>query len=156
MRDLAASIQVGAALGLAVLAASASTARLDLVNKQSGQLTFQSKALAVAVGVGGITFDPTNRIDFVLTHSDDDVTYTPVLDADVRITNPDFSKGAVAPGGVVYTVTAAHAAATVSKVGYTGDKRYQKLQAVFGGTHGTGTPITVSEITGHPVMAPVV
>ena len=70
--------------------------------------------------------------------SDDGVTYAAVTDDDVV-------KDAYAPtsitGGIVRALTAAHAAATVQKLGYVGSKRYVKLLADFSGTHGTGTPI---------------
>ncbi|TDT94543.1 hypothetical protein DFO45_2293 [Azorhizobium sp. AG788] len=94
--------------------------------------------LVLHIGAGGIVFSGTNKIDFVLTHSDDGTTFTPVADTDVL-------KDALAPAtitnGVIRSLAAAHAAATIQKLGYVGGKPYAKLLADFSGTHGTGTPI---------------
>lgn len=101
-------------------------------------LDYQSATLLLQIGVGGITFTNANKIEFVLTHSDDGVTY-------VNVTDDDVIKDALTPAtitdGVVRSLKAAHAAATVQKLGYVGAKRYLKLLADFSGTHGTGTPI---------------
>lgn len=99
---------------------------------------YRSATLALAVGIGGITFDTTNKVDFVLTHSFDDTTYTAVTDDDVI-------KDALAPAfitnGIVRSLVAAHAAPTVQKLGYIGGRAYLKLLSDFSGTHGTGTPL---------------
>jgi hypothetical protein len=120
------------AIDPAVYAADNAPAAIDLRD-------YQSATIHLAIGVGGITFTGTNRVDFVLTHSDDGTTYTMVGD-------DDLVKDALAPptvtNGVVRSLTAAHAAATLQKLGYVGGKRFVKLLADFSGTHGTGTPIT--------------
>jgi len=95
--------------------------------------------LCLAIGIGGITFDGTNKIEFVLTHSSDGTTYTPVTDDDVI---KDAFAPATITNGVVRALTAAHAAGTVQKLGYIGGKTYTKLLADFSGTHGTGTPVS--------------
>ena len=122
------------ALAPAVYAADNTPAAVNLTD-------FQAATLLLAVGVGGITFDGTNKIEFVLTHSDDGTTYTNVGDDDVI-------KDALCPttisNGIVRSLTAAHAAATVQKLGYVGGKPYTKLLADFSGTHGTGTPIAAT------------
>jgi hypothetical protein len=120
--------------GPIVAAADNTPATIDLVDADSA-------TLLIAVGIGGITFDGTNKIEFKVTHSDDDSTYTAVGADDVVLnTNADTSVGS---GGIVKSLIAAHAAADVSKVGYIGGKRYIKVLNDFSGTHGTGTPIAV-------------
>src|SRR3546814_15144507 len=87
------------------------------------------------VGVGGITFTGANKIEFKLTHSDDDASYEAVDVGDV------LGVESVGTGGIVQALTSAHAAASAYRFGYTGVQRYIKLLADFSGTHGAGTPI---------------
>lgn len=133
-RDGATSKSFALASGPATLSADPTPAAVDLRG-------YRRATLALAIGVGGITFDATNKIEFKLTHSSDDVTYTDVTD-------DDLVKDALAPAtitnGIVRALTAAHAAATVQKLGYIGGKRYVKLLPDFSGTHGTGTPIAAN------------
>lgn len=133
-RDGASSKTLALAIGPATLAADPTPPAVDLRD-------YRRATLALAIGVGGITFDATNKIEFKLTHSEDNVTYTDVTDDDVV-------KDAYAPAtiatGIVRSLTAAHAAATVQKLGYIGGKRFVKLLPDFSGTHGTGTPIAAS------------
>jgi hypothetical protein len=130
MHDLAHNIGAVPAIGPATLSADNAPAAIDLNG-------FGSAALLIGVGAGGITFDGTNKIEFKLTHSDDDSTYTAVVQADVTGTT-------VGTGGIVKSLTSAHASPTVDRVGYLGGKRYLKVLADFSGTHGTGTPIAWS------------
>lgn len=109
---------------------------------------YESATLALDVGVGGITFSGTNKVEFVLTHSDDDSTYTNVADADMLGVT-----GIV--DGIIKSLTAAHAAAATYKFGYIGGKKYLKLLANFSGTHGTATPMSASWILSDPAIAPV-
>lgn len=106
------------------------------------------------VGAGGITFSTTNKIEFKVTESDDDVTYTAAPD-DALILDP----GATAPGdtGIVRSIIAAHASADTATpiVGYRGKKRYVKCTPVFGGTHGTGTLVGVIAERGHAYHGPI-
>lgn len=115
-------------IGAATLSADNTPAAVDLQG-------YDAAEIVIAVGVGGITFDATNKIEFVLTHSDDGTTYSNVEDADL------LGVSGVS-GGIIKSLIAAHAAATVSRFGYIGNKRYLKLLADFSGTHGTGTPIS--------------
>lgn len=135
MKDLHSHIAVATAIGAAVLSADNTPAAIDLRG-------FNSAEIVLAVGIGGITFTGSNKIEFRLTHSDDDVTYTDVDDGDVL-------GAAVAAGGIIKALTAAHAAAATYRVGYKGGKRYLKLLADFSGTHGAGTPIAAIVIKGH-------
>lgn len=131
-RDNASSIFSISVLPPAVYAADNTPVAIDNVD-------YGAASLLLHIGVGGITFTGANKIEFVLTHSDDNVTYT-------NVTDDDLIKDALAPAtisnGIVRALTAAHAAATVQKIGYIGGKRYLKLLADFSGTHGTGTPIS--------------
>lgn len=147
MRDLASQIAPVLNLGPAVLSADSTPAAMSFD-------LFNSDVVLIAVGVGGITFDSTNKIEFPMTHSDDGVTYTPVTAADVRITTEAGIAGAVGAGGIVLALTAAHAAAGVTEVSYIGGKKFQKVLADFSGTHGTGTPICIMQIKGHPKYGP--
>ena len=72
-----------------------------------------------------------------------------------RSTQTDVVGATVGTGGIVKSLTAAHASPTVDRVGYLGNKRYLKVLADFSGTHGTGTPIAVVVAKGHPASAPV-
>lgn len=145
MRDLRNNISSVVAIGNEVLDADNTPAAIDL----SG---FDAAVVEFAVGVGGITFDSTDKIEFKLTHSEDDATYTVVDDDDVELTESNLDE--VGTGGIVYSLVAAHAAATVVNVGYVGNKRYLKVLADFGGTHGTGTPIAVQVVKALPQDAP--
>jgi hypothetical protein len=110
---------------------------------------YDSATILVNVGVGGITFDATNKVEFKLTHSDDNVTYTAVTVTDVT------GLDSVGTGGIIRSLTAAHAAATSTRVGYIGGKRYIKVLADFSGTHGTGTPIDVPVVLTRAHQLPV-
>ena len=133
-RDNATHIAPIGAIDPAVYAADTTPAAIDL-------LDYQSATLLLHIGVGGITFTGTNKIEFVLTHSDDGTTY-------INVTDDDVIKDAYAPAsisnGIVRALTAAHAAATVQKLGYVGGKRFVKLLPDFSGTHAAGTPIAAS------------
>jgi hypothetical protein len=127
MKDLHSHIAAAVLIGNATLAADNTPASID-------RRGYEALEILLAIGVGGITFSGTNKIEFVLTHSDDDSTYTNVTDADM-IGVSGISNG------IIKSLVAAHAAAAVYRYGYKGGKRYLKLLADFSGTHGTGTPI---------------
>lgn len=110
---------------------------------------FKAVVIGIMVGVGGVTFDDTDKIEFKLTHSDDDDSYEAVAQGDVEGVT-------VGTGGIVKSLVAAHAAATLTKVGYHGGKRYLKLLADFSGTHtDLPTPIAAFVVQGEPLIAPV-
>jgi hypothetical protein len=102
---------------------------------------YKAATFLLHVGVGGITFSGTNKIEFVLQagNASDGSDLANVTDDDVL--NIDSVAPTSITSGIVRALTAAHAAATVQKIGYIGGKRYAKLTADFSGTHGTGTPI---------------
>ena len=141
MRDIQSNLGLVEAIAPAVYVADNTPAVIDL-------LGFGSALISLHVGVGGITFTGTNKIEFVLSHSNDNTTYTPVAQADVQgvtgVTN-----------GIVKSLIAAQAASSLNKIGYIGNKRYLKLLADFSGTHGTGTPFAASVVKGHAQSRPV-
>jgi hypothetical protein len=123
----------------ATLAADNTPAAIDLQG-------FDGAKLLIQVGVGGITFDTTNKVEFKITHSDDDSTYVAVAAADVILGS--LADSSVGSGGIVKSLIAAHAAIDIAVVDYIGGKRYLKVLADFSGTHGTGTPIAVTVLKG--------
>lgn len=129
----------------AVLTADNTEITVDTAN-------WRSATVETIVGAGGITFSTTNKVEFKLTHSDDDVTYTAVEATDVIMPYGET----LGTGGIIRSLIAAKAAAdTVAhKVGYIGKKRYLQLLADFSGTHGTGTAIAANIILGDPLHAP--
>lgn len=140
MKDLHSHITIASAIGNAVLSADNTPVAIDLQG-------YESAEIVLSIGIGGITFSGTNKIEFKLTHSDDDSTY-----ADV--TTNDMLGVTVASGGIIKALTAAHAAAGVYRYGYKGGKRYLKLLADFSGTHGAGTPIAANVIKGNGYSNP--
>ena len=109
---------------------------------------YQSATILLEIGVGGITFSGTNKIEFVLTHADTSGgAYTAVAATDVVMP----SGYSWATGGIIRSLTAAHASATVFDVGYVGGKGFLKLLADFSGTHGTGTPLAACVLRGRPL-----
>lgn len=139
MQDIHSCVYVDTLIANATYSADTTPAAVDLQG-------FDGAEIIIALGAGGITFTGTNKIEFVLTHSDDNVTYANVTDADMigvtGITN-----------GIIKALTAAQVAAIV-RSGYKGGKRYLKLLADFSGTHGTGTPIGAYVLKGEPFVAP--
>jgi hypothetical protein len=105
--------------------------------------TAQSATIALQVGVGGITFSTTNKVEFVLTHSD-------AADADFEAVGQDDVVGVTAAeGGIVRSLVAAHATPSVTLIGYRGRKRYLQLLADFSGTHGAATPMSAVVLRGN-------
>lgn len=142
MKDMHSDIKALVAMAPALLDADSTEITID--RKGFGQCE-----IVLLVGVGGITFSEANRVDFKLTHSDDDSTYEAVTADDV------LGVEAVGTGGIIKSLVAAHAAAAAYRFGYRGNKRYLKLLADFDGTHGTGTQMAATAILGMPHDAPV-
>lgn len=145
MRDLASDLAPVQVFGPAVLNADQTAVEVDLQG-------FHGAVVLIQVGVGGITFDATNKIEFTLRHkklSTD--TYADVGVSDLVGKDKPASVGAT---GIVKALTAAHAAAAVYEIGYVGGRRYLEVDIEFSGTHGTGTPIAITVIKGNPEIAP--
>lgn len=141
MRDLANNLGAKVLLPAATYDADNTPAAVDI----SG---FGSCMILIEVGTGGITFSGTNKVEYKLTHSSDNSTYEAVTQADILLAT-------VGTGGIIKSLTAAHASADVTKVGYIGGRRYLKLLADFSGTHGTGTPMSAVAVLGNADFLPV-
>lgn len=140
MQDMHSETSAAVAIETAVLSADNTPPAIDLQG-------FGAAEIILSIGAGGITFTGTNKIDFVLTHSTDNSTYT-------AVTTADMLGVTVASGGIIKTLSAAHAAAAVYRYGYRGGRRYLKLLADFSGTHATGTPISAAVLRGEAEIAP--
>lgn len=116
---------------------------------------FRAATIETNVGVGGITFDGTNKVEFKLYHGADTTfgNATAVEAADVVM---PFGE-TLGAGGIIRSLIAAKAAADteVHTVGYVGKERYLYVLADFSGTHGAGTAIAVQCCLGHPTEAPI-
>ncbi len=135
MKDIHSDFRRVVAIGAATLSADNTPAAIDLRGYDAAEILLD-------IGVGGITFSGTNKIEFVLTHSDDDVSYA-------NVTTDDMLGVTIASGGIIKALVAAHASAGVYRFGYKGGRRYLKLLADFSGTHGSGTPMAASVLLGH-------
>lgn len=140
MRDIHSDMTAVTAIGAVVLAADNTPAAIDLQG-------YNAAEIVLAIGIGGITFSGTNKIEFKLTHSDDNSTYSDV-------TTDDMLGVTVSASGIIKSLVAAHAAAATYRFGYKGGKRYLKLLADFSGTHGTGTPVAAVVLKGHGYNQP--
>lgn len=136
MKDLHSAILAALAFAPGVYSDDPAPIVIDL-------LGFDAAEIVVAIGAGGINFTNANKIEFKLTHSDDDTTYTAVALKDV------LGVAAVADGGTIKALTSAHAAAAAYRFGYKGGKRFLKLLPDFSGTHGTGTALSAIVLKGH-------
>jgi hypothetical protein len=143
MKDIFATI--GAKTILAPLTRTA-TANGTVIDLQG----YKSCLLLIGTGVGGITFDGTNNITWELQDSPDNSTFT-----DVDITKVVGLSDASLTSGVVRKFSAAHAAASLDVVCYTGGQRYIKLIANFNGTHGTGTLTQAIALVSDSAFQPV-
>lgn len=137
-RNGVSGISVLALIAAATLSADNTPPAIDVRDARTATILLN-------IGVGGITFTGANKIEFKLTHSDDDAAYTDVTADDLIL---DGFAPATITNGIVRALTAAHADPTIQKIGYVGGKRYLKLLADFSGTHGTGTPIAALVVKG--------
>ena len=132
----------------AALLVAPQTATADVTPVSVDLLGFRAAMVMLYIGIGGITFTGTNKIEFILEHSNDNTNWTAVAQADVL--GPT-----VAAGGIVRSLVAAKAAADVQEISYIGGRRYVRLTPDFSGTHGTGTPMTAFMVRGMPEQMPV-
>lgn len=135
MKDIHSAFKAVVAIAAASLNADPTPPAIDLRG-------YNAAEFLLAIGVGGIAFDATNKIEFKLTHSDDNVTYDAVTQSDVLGVT-------VGANGIVKALTSAHAAAAAYRFGYKGGRRYAKLLPDFSGTHGTATPISAIALLGY-------
>src|SRR3546814_17225974 len=108
MKDIHSSLFAAVAIGVAVLDADNTPPAIDLIG-------YNGAEIVLMVGVGGITFTGANKIEFKLTHSDDDASYEAVDVGDV------LGVESVGTGGIVKALTSAHAAASAYRFGYKGE-----------------------------------
>lgn len=141
-RDLHSHIAGACVLAPALYTSDQNSDSVDLRNLNS--CTF-----FINVGVGGITFNATDKIEFKLQESDDNSTWTAVSDAKL-VKAPEAAN----VNGIVKSLIAAHAAKATYKVGYLGYKRYARIVADYSGTHGTGTGLSITAIRGHLDIEP--
>lgn len=144
MKDMHSGVSALPLLGAAVLAATVSSDWIDLQGYGAAELLLD-------IGIGGITFTAANKIEFSLEHANeaDQSDATTVTDADLLGVSGTAD-------GIVKALTAAHAAATVSRFGYRGGKRYVRLTATFSGEHATGTLIAALLLKSHGFNQPEV
>lgn len=142
MREQSNTLKIVSAVAPGAYAADVTPVTID--RQGFGSVTF-----AIHVGAGGITFNGTNKIEFVLEESYDGDDWTDVLAKDV------VGLDLTADDGIVLALKTAHANPTVTKFGYIGDARYVRLTTDFSGTHGTATPLSAVAIFGRPAHAPV-
>jgi hypothetical protein len=135
MKDIHSDLRRIVAIGNAVLSADTTPTNLDLQGYDAAEILLD-------IGIGGITFSGVNRVDFVLTHSDDGTTFAPV-------TNDDMLGVTGITSGIIRSLVAAHPAPAVYRYGYKGGRRFLRLLADFSGTHATGTPIAASILLAH-------
>ncbi|MFC5371407.1 hypothetical protein ACFPIF_02510 [Brevundimonas faecalis] len=142
MREQSNSLKIVSAIAPGVYTADTTPVAID-------RLGFASATFAIHVGAGGISFNGTNKIEFVLEDSYDGNDWNSVPAS--QIVGPSLT----ADDGIVLALKAAHADVTVTKLGYIGDARYVRLKGDFSGTHGTGTPLAATVVFGRPSQAPV-
>ena len=106
---------------------------------------YDGATVCLVIGAGGITFSGTNKIEFVLEHSEDNSTWA-------NVTTADMIGVTIASGGIIRALVAAKAAADVVLYRYKGPRQYLRLTADFSGTHGTGTGISAALIRGNSAV----
>lgn len=134
MKDIHSGMTARVAIAASTYSATTAPPAVDLQG-------FNTAEIVVNIGEGGIVFSNTNKVEFILTHSDDGSTFAPV-------TAKDVLGIAAVTDGIVKTLAADHPTAAAYRLGYVGTKRYLKLQAKFSGTHGTGTALAAVVIAG--------
>lgn len=147
--DLVSNLKAPLGLVLATRTSDASTTAA-----MGDTQTWKSLTFGWYLGIGGITFSISNKIEVVIEESDDDSTWTKVAEDNLVI--PYGLTYGAANSGIVKAYTAEKAAADTAYtlVGYRGKKRYARLTFDFTGTHGQGTPCAAIVIQGHPAIRP--
>lgn len=105
---------------------------------------YDGATISLAVGVGGITFTSTNKIEFVCEVSNNNTDWSNAVTADFI--------GVTLTSGIIRSLTAAKAAADVVNYRYVGTARYIRLTANFGGSHASPTPIAATLLRGNPTQ----
>lgn len=146
--DAKSKSKVMAVIAPAVIAADNTPVAIDTAG-------FRGATIGSHVGIGGITFDATNKLEIKLL-AGDDTTYgnAVAVTADEVVMPYGETLGT---GGIIRSFTAEKAAADteVHTVGYIGKKRYLYVLLDFSGTHGSGTPIAVDCRLCHADVNPI-
>ncbi|MGH6978063.1 MAG: hypothetical protein ACRED4_02020 [Brevundimonas sp.] len=141
MREQTNTLKIINAVAPGTYAADATPVEID-------RLGFGSITFAIGVGVGGITFSGTNKIEFKLEASDDGDTWAPVPASQIA------GLEVATDDGIVLAFKTAHAAASEHQFGYIGDARHLRITPDFSGTHGTGTGLSVVAVLGRSLHSP--
>ena len=113
---------------------------------------FEEATAIVDVGAEGDTLSGSIYFEVSLQHSDDDSTWTNLVQADIV-------NGTIAAGGIWLKLdgtTDGDPGTTGGdwQVGYVGGKRYLRLVLAKTGTHSNGTPISGVIVKSRPRVAP--
>lgn len=148
MKDLHSGINLVPII-VAALSADNTPAAIDLRN-------YRGAEIILGVGIGGITFSGTNKIEFKLTHADDAADGSAPQAGDFTAVEAKHVLGidSVGTGGIIKALIADHPAAAVYRIGYVGNRRWIKVLADFSGTHGAATPLGVFVLRGDGVDNP--
>lgn len=113
---------------------------------------FESAMAVVSVGAEGDTLAANLNFQVRIEHSDDNSTFT-------RLVQADIVNGTIAANGVwlILDGTTGGDPGTAGdnwQVGYVGGKRYVRLVLFKTGTHSTGTPLSGNFVLSRPRNAP--
>ena len=145
MQDLSHNIKVENSIINAVKTAAANGTGIDLKG-------FEEATAIVDVGAEGDTLSSSVYFEISLEHSDDDSTYTDVVQAEIV-------NGTIAAGGIWLKLDGTTdgdpgTAGAQYQIGYVGGKRYVRLVLAKTGTHSNGTPISGVIVKSRPRVAP--
>lgn len=116
---------------------------------------YRSATIQTNVGIGGITFSATNKVEFKLYHGST-TTFGEATAVDAEHVVMPYGE-TLGSGGIIRSLIAEKAAADteVHTVGYMGKEQYLFLLADFSGTHGTATPMAAQCILGRADVNPI-
>jgi len=145
MQDLSHNIKVENSIINAVKTAAANGTGIDLKG-------FEEATAIVDVGAEGDTLSSSVYFEISLEHSDDDSTYTDVVQAEIV-------NGTIAAGGIWLKLDGTtggdpDTTGAQFQIGYVGGKRYVRLVLAKTGTHSNGTPISGVIVKSRPRVAP--
>jgi len=145
MQDLSHNIKVENSIINAVKTAAANGTGIDLKG-------FEEATAIVDVGAEGDTLSSSVYFEISLEHSDDDSTYTDVVQAEIV-------NGTIAAGGIWLKLDGTtggdpDTTGAQFQIGYVGGKRYIRLVLAKTGTHSNGTPISGVIVKSRPRVAP--
>ena len=139
MKDLSNNIVPVVSLAAAVRTAAANGTGVDLQG-------YESATVLVDVGAEGDTLSSSVYFEVSLEESDDDSTYTDVVQADIV-------DGTIASGGIFLKLDGTtggdpDTTGGIFRVGYVGNKRYIRVVLAKTGTHSNGTPLGAMVVKG--------